>query len=734
MTKRLSAISLLATLLVLVAPVVVPAAPPRPAATRTVVVVLAPYLRWEDVLSGDMPETRALADSGATGNMNVRSLLPDSGRPSTEAGALMLSAGTWARYDPSGTAPVEASGTPAVVFPGLAAQHRANAGEDADIRLGTLGQAVEDAGGWTAAIGNGDAQSSSRPAALVAMDAAGRVRFGDVSRATLSTAGSADLPPGTISDARRIHAVLAEVLRQNGGPRLIVIDPGDLARAHVADRSPEGLSRADRLSALAALDGLIGTLPNELPEDAVLVVAVPVAAEVEGEPSGFGPLIVSGDGWSGTLTSASTHRPGIVTNADLTATILGVLGVHQPPQVAGSSISPAPSPVQSEERMLGLARVDAFMRAVDAARPAVLDGFILASVLLVAACAGLVAVRVPWEPLLRGGQIALLAVLAVPVASLLMYAVVYLPQTPGFVTVLLLATAAVVWVVDAASHQPATGQRALAVLALLTGAVVIVDQWLGAPLSLDGLLGYSPLVGARFYGLGNEAAALMVGGAITGCAVVFDTYADRAWVRRARGWGFPALGAAAVVTAAAPALGANVGVAIWGTVAFALAWWGMRGRRVTLRTVAVVVLVIMAVIAVFAGFDLASGARTHLGRAIVSAQRGGLGGIWTLLARKAATNVRLSLQSGWTALGVVLLGALAYVRIRPRGMLGDLLIERPSFAAALTACLLAAGVSYFSEDSGLIVPVLLLLFPAVAVMYLMLGASAARRARETAGR
>jgi len=50
----------------------VPAFGAEPSAS-TVVVVLAPYVTWEDVTSGDMPYTRAFAEDAWTGDMNILS-------------------------------------------------------------------------------------------------------------------------------------------------------------------------------------------------------------------------------------------------------------------------------------------------------------------------------------------------------------------------------------------------------------------------------------------------------------------------------------------------------------------------------------------------------------------------------------------------------------------------------------------------------------------------------------
>ncbi len=90
-----------------------------------------------------------------------------------------------------------------------------------------------------------------------------------------------------------------------------------------------------------------------------------------------------------------------------------------------------------------------------------------------------------------------------------------------------------------------------------------------------------------------------------------------------RRWGIAVLGALFVSVAAAPFLGANVGVAIWGTTGFAVAWLLFSGRAITAKRVAATALLVVVVIAVFSAVDLlGSGEQTHLGRALAGAERG----------------------------------------------------------------------------------------------------------------
>jgi hypothetical protein len=172
-----------------------------------VVIVLAPYLTWDDIRSGPMPATRAAASAGLIGDLNVRSGVSGGGGPSLERGALLLSAGASVLTDPGALAAYSAAetvdGTSAadlyrrihgegpsgadILYLGAPRQTLANSRAVSDALIGSLGQAVTAAGGVTVAFGNSDpgigirSDLQSRPAAIVASDERGLVAVGNVS-------------------------------------------------------------------------------------------------------------------------------------------------------------------------------------------------------------------------------------------------------------------------------------------------------------------------------------------------------------------------------------------------------------------------------------------------------------------------------------------------------------------------------------------------------------------------
>lgn len=729
----------------------VPTAAPR----SRVVMILTPYLHWSDITT-QTPTLRRIAEDGAVANINVRNRNQASRSPGTvEQGALTFSSGAWAAMD--GSAPSAYSveepyneGTAAeaftrltglapsgadIVFLGLPRVLRQSAAAGTlDVVPGTLGGEIVAAGGATAAVGNGDPGRDtrevwhSRAAAIVAMDYEGLVRYGDLSASTLRD--SITEPGGVTTDVDQFMIEYADVelsLADTTGPSLVVLDPGDLARAAALEgiTSPsQAAAQHDR--AVMTVDLLLERVLDTLPSDALLLVATPVEAEAAGSVTGLAPLIAYGPGYTGFMTSSSTHRIGLTTNLDIAATVLAALDIDRPVQVLGNPIVSTATSESLDDRIAMLVRSDATAVTIDATRGTVINGFIAVTlgILLASTFVLLRARRWHHAVAMRMAalfRIAILGILAVPPATIVMFIIDPNPQSPAAAVGLLAACTLGLWALALIAKRYLPMRVPVGGLAVLMTLLLLVDQWVGAPWSFTSFLGYSPLYAARYYGIGNEGAALLFGASLVGVAFLMDQWPRSVAPGLFRRWGVPVLGMLVVFTSAAPFLGANVGVAVWGVVGFAVAWALMNGYRVTWKVMAGSLGLIVLFVAAFSFVDLgSSSSQTHLGRAWQSAEQSGIGALWTIVERKAETNIRVLTHTNWSFVLIGVLGFLGFMRWRPQGDFAAALDENPHFSGAMAACLIAGLAAYFTEDSGIVIPALIMVYLAGGILYLML--------------
>jgi hypothetical protein len=684
-----------------------------------VAILLAPFLTYEDLSPAATPALWSLAVKGAIGSMNT--VTADPGWPTVAGGALSLSAGRWAAAVATG--PADANSLPA--------QRAANGGSLSKPELAALGEALNSAGGRAVAIGVSDPGNAAdivplRPAELVATDSRGHVDvvIGD----TLSA--YPDAPFGVRSDTVRLTSAIASALADiasapNPGG-LLVVDPGDLARIHLAASRPDAdatqLAWA-RTHALASLDSAAATLAEQLPPDSLLLVVTPTTDKPYYEPPYFGPIIAYGRGLTGSLTSASTHRAGLVTNLDVAPTVLESLGVPVPPSMIGQSFSAMPNDRPLAERITSLSRTNASVGAIDKLRDRFFTPAFAWLAILCVGIAVLAAFR-PWKRLGTLARALLLVVLsAVPAAWLALLAARY----PTSASAAALAFG-IAWLMTSIASiliaRQTRPEAALFGLAAATALLIMLDQWLGGPLQ-TGLFSYSVRAGWRYYGIGNEGSALAVGAALAALGLACDHTAQSRWAAPMRRYAIPMVGGVALVTAAAPFAGANAGVAVWGTVAFAVAWLRVNRIPFSVRTIvwtaAVVVLVVGGLVAVEL---LGSGSGTHIGRFFAEIGQGGSGAL-ELVRRKALNNVGYVTRTPYSFLALTIAAGLALERFAAPRPLARALSAYPGFSGALAGVIAGSIVATLTEDSGVVMPALMLLAGALPGLYLAICRDAA---------
>ena len=694
------------------------ASTPSPASDQpapVVAILLSPFLSFADLSPSRTPVLWSLAENGAVGSMNA--ITADAGWPTVAGGALTLSAGRWASAAPTG--PADAAS--------LARQLAANNRSLARPVLGALGDAVHAALGRTAAVGTSDQGTGPqvvplRPSELVATDSQGRIDFTATGNDLLAATPGA--PFDVRTDPARLRAAIALALSNintGSGQGLLVVDTGDLSRVHAAASQPRvATSRLyrDRTAAVAALDVAASDLIRQLPPGSLLLVVTPTTDKPYYEPPYFGPIIAFGRGLTGVLTAASTHRPGLVTNLDVAPTALAALGAKRAPSMIGSAFSARPNRTPLAERIASLARTGAAVGTVDKLRDRYFTPLYAWFAVI---CVGIVVAVAFWPTPRRGrvGRLLLLAVLCVPPAA---WVALLIARYPASVTVAAVALGIAWFATFAAALAVARWvhpEAALAALAADTALLVMLDQWFGGPLQ-TGLFSYSIRAGWRYYGIGNEGSALAIGAALAAVGIACDLALHTRWAAPLRRYAIPVVGAIVLVTAAAPFAGANAGVAIWGFVAFAVAWARMNGIRFSTRTITWTIGAVALLVATLVIVDMLGwGGGTHIGRFFLGISQDG-SGTWELVTRKALNNIGYVTKTPYTLVALAIALGLALERFAHPRPLAEVLVRYSAYEGALVGVLVGSVVAMLTEDSGVVMPALMLLAGALPALYLAL--------------
>lgn len=385
-----------------------------------------------------------------------------------------------------------------------------------------------------------------------------------------------------------------------------------------------------------------------------------------------GELLEEGGAVAG-LTSETTRREGLVANVDLAPTILRHLGVPIPVEMTGSPIE-----------VRGEAPGDLHARVLDI-RAVRLPLQLLA---LAVAVAALVAVLLflrlrPIAPEVAGalGGWVLIAI-ALPIAVLpvsLLPSVTWVAVV-GLVALLTTAIVAGAWVV---------GRRDPTAAVALVGAAGVVllalDALRGWPAMMTPVVGGGAFDGARFYGIGNVYAGVLLAGAVLLAAHL------RRWV----GVG---LLAAAALLAGLPGLGANLGGAA--TLFAAAGLWAVLRLR---RRLGVVEVGLAAAVAfagtalVVATHRLLASEASHIARAAEEAGRGGPGALLEMVGDRLALNLEVTSRVPIAWLVIVALVVAAVVAGRRLGHLA----RDPEWRDACLVLALSGLVAFVVNDTGI---------------------------------
>ena len=757
--------------------------------SNQVILLLAPFLQWEDISPDTTPHLWDALEEAAIGNLNARSRVKEAdGAPSLAEGALTISAGTWPLVAHGALPAFEAQdvvdGSPvykaytrylegnmgenAIAYLGLPRNITANARNPFVFIPGTLGSMIEDAGGATVAIGNSDlglaneASRLLRPAAIAAMNEDGFVRFGTINESILT--GDPSAPFGVRTDLEAMNAALAEARRNLAfsPPGLVVVDPGDgyRARMFALQASPDVVQRQWNES-LAALDIIYNDAKTHFP-DATIIVASQATRSLTLNREGFGPIVITGPQVEpGLLMSDSTQREGLVIAGDITASILRIMDLGQPVHVIGCNMvttDKLPALYSPPDRALYTSslterrdvHLDLLMKmsdtamSIEATRVSVITTciYITIIVLMLGALVITFADKRLSRLMTRFVKMILyaliLAVLSGPVSSWLMFLIYRWPATPNeaitqfaLTTLGLWLIAVALWIFDtrrkrpAEKPAPAVSRLPIIFLSAVTTLVIVGDQLLGAPASFASFFGYSPIAAFRFYGIGNEGAAVLIGSVLVGIALILDACHDAGYhtiEKHLRTWGIPVIGVFITFVGASPILGASNGFTPFSVTGFAVLWILANDKKIDWKSILGVLVTIAGFVFFFMWLDSITAGQTHLIRSVDSAAQGGLIEIWHILVRKFETSVRVfttSTHFSWSF--AALLAYLIYMRLRPAGEFKRLIASNKYYGDAIAAVLAAGIAAVLSNDSGIVLPALMVLCLASSVVWLMLG-------------
>lgn len=595
-----------------------------------------------------------------------------------------------------------------------------NAGNPYTFTMGALAQEIMKAGGTTAVFGNGDLPFSpgipgeilDRSGALLAMNSQGIATQGNVGDNLLSPTPGA--PFGT---ALNNSLLLSQVLSAYGQSSLLVVDYGDTVRAD-AWRKLTATSQAANAATdfgLHHFDQFLGSLLPHIDRQNTLIIVVSTAPSdlAATEHESLTPILVVGPNYQpGELSSATTHRHGIISNVDFAPTILHFLGITPPDTMFGQPAFSQPA-TNTLSQLASTASVLAFQSYQ---RLPVLKTLVYVIVFVfVGAILYLILSRRHHPVTQQILNILTHSVLFMPLGILL--APLGSPSNLGMTFFLIIG-----FVILATGLTRLFTRHSLdriLVPCILTVGVLLLDLFTGTHLIQNSALGYDPQIGARYYGIGNEYMGVLVGSSAIGFTALLE--------RIKKPWLIPVviLVFAVIIGAlVAPGLGTKAGGAITATAALGVVTLRLTGRKIGWRQVLGIAGTIVGLLLLLVVADLLLHSRhnqTDIGRAGALIVSGGPQQALFIIMRKLGTNLSLVQGSYWTTLFVVALAMITASLTILVGTWRDITSRYQTLAFGLIGSVVGAAVGFVFNDTGVVAACTTIIFPIATALLLDLG-------------
>lgn len=484
----------------------------------------------------------------------------------------------------------------------------------------------------------------------------------------------------------------------------------------------------------AEIDNAVASIYSKLgANDSLIITSSPSLAKIDSfRIEGYALFILVDAGDNGLLTSSTVRRSGLITSGNAGAAIEALL--QSPQRHPGNlSVFALTEGTGALGRTTWLARQSSIAASIQDSQDSFITIFLIGVGITLAFSIGLLFLDARIQPsflehFLPATRILWIIVLAIPLGSYLMF--LQLPSLTNAEIALDYFAFAVMEISFVCIIIALVFRWSYALFFMLgsTTALLLVDQLLGGPMTATGYLSYAPIETTRYYGIGNEGASLAFGAWIMLSGLILNQFEGVRSSARKRSaaldhfkrWGFPAVSAAIILVIAAPWWGANFGVIIWGIVSAAVAWALFNDIDITWKQV-VAFTAISAVMAFFVlVLDSTYNFESHMGTTADSLARG-----WHLVALEIVFNMlRLSVNTLFfsPALSVAFFAILAFLlwlRVAKPGIYAQFWQENKTFKNAYSAILVASVLMLLVEDSGILMPALILLYNIAGLLWLV---------------
>ncbi|KUG04710.1 phosphoglyceromutase [hydrocarbon metagenome] len=556
---------------------------------------------------------------------------------------------------------------------------------------GAMGQTLADNGYLTGVLGNADNGTDLlRPVVAMGMDASGKVALGDVGDSTRM------IPQDSIlSYKTNYEYIKKQTAYLSEESDLLIIDLSDLARLENSPASFDKVIQNEKSRILHEIDDFAGWLNAEVDHSRdLLLIVSPSASRLEiANKNNFGPIIASGFGINkGYLTSPATQREYIIANTDIAPTILNFFALQNTDNsMIGRPIMNIEAPqINTLEQAQQLANHTSTTTRI---RVPLIKGYV-AILIITLLLASIIILK--FKKLQYLLQPIIIAMVCFPLV-LLFLGLLSLAYDWLYILVAILAT--IILTALSLLLSKGNGFQAFVVLSIITVLALDIDVLTGTSLIQCSVLGYDPMSGARYYGIGNEYMGILIGATIAAGAAVFEKFKNK--------WTLTFLALfffSQCYLIGMPSLGAQSDGVITAPLAFLVSLYLFSEMRLNFIGYLSIAGIIMLTVLGISVYDMnrPPELQSHIGRAAQQIVGGGWQEALTIITRKLQVNIKLIRYTIWSRVFIAILLVLATFIYFPLGAMKNLFTSRPIILKGFVGIVTAALVALIVNDSGIV--------------------------------
>ena len=568
--------------------------------------------------------------------------------------------------------------------------------------IGYMGETVKKNKGVTCLIGNSDTAVKNRSSILITMDKNGEVDLGDTENTTIED----ELFPYGI---RTNYNKLAELYKQYlSASSFIVVETGDMERLESFRSSMSETSyNAYKRGVINEIDGFIERLISYGGFNTLVFISTYPSAYEAAAGNRLTPIIVFDASGAGVLYSKSTRREGIILNTDLADYMLCKLGYLE---------SSAIEEHKREEAGLFLKTMNRNIMSTSNLRLPVLSSY---AAIIIAVIIMLFAIVVFSRKKLFN-RYSLLSNLAVYTMLVFPLVLLYIPTAyfedrPAAYTMLLAVVALVFSLVLHIAIKDRV--KAIFIICMLLLLGLSADVFTGSRFIKQSVLGYDPIIGARFYGIGNEYAGMYIGCSLVTWGCLQEAFRIRPGKIASAAYYFVCTSILGFTM-----FGANFGGAVAAASGYVLAYFLVYDIKFNKRNALIGILMLCALPILLVGMDFfGSSSPSHLGTLVKETEANGFGVIASTIQRKISMNLRLIRYTIWTKVLICIIAAISVMLFKPARLLRSVFGKYKHLKHSWIGIAASAIIGLAVNDSGIVLAATAMIYVAFTMLHICIG-------------